>query len=153
MDDRTAGGSHARTAPRAAPPPDELCVTLHAMSPEDHVLDAAKARSAALVARDAAALRALHHERFRFTTPRGDLSDREQYVAGNTGGELVWRSQVLEEAEVVVVGDSAVLTAVAHDAYERAGVAASHRMRLTLTWVRGLDGAWTALAGHAGPAV
>ena len=37
---------------------------------------AAKAGSAALVARDAGALRALHHERFRFTTPRGDVGPR-----------------------------------------------------------------------------
>ena len=44
-------------------------------------------------------------------------SHRAQYVAGNTGGELVWRAQALEDAEVIVVGDSAVLTAVAHDVY------------------------------------
>jgi ketosteroid isomerase-like protein len=122
------------------------------MTPEDEVREAARARSAALVARDADALRALHHERFRFTTPRGDVRDREQYVAGNTGGELVWHAQRLDDGEVAVVGDTAVLTAIARDEYERGGERGAHAMRLTLTWTR-VDGAWLALAGHAGPAV
>jgi hypothetical protein len=64
----------------------------------------------------------------------------------------VWREQVLDEAEVVVVGETAVLTAIARDAYERSGEPGAHAMRLTLTWTR-VDGAWVALAGHAGPAV
>ena len=65
------------------------------MSANDEVLAAAKARSAALVARDAEALRALHHEQFRFTTPRGDVRNRDEYVEGNTQGRLVWRAQEL----------------------------------------------------------
>jgi hypothetical protein len=122
------------------------------MTPEDEVLEAARARSDALVARDTAALTALHHERFRFTTPRGDVRDRDGYVTGNTGGELVWLAQALEETEVVVAGGTAVLVAVAHDEYERGGERGAHAMRLTLTWTR-VDGRWVALAGHAGPAL
>ena len=73
------------------------------------ILEATRRRSAALVARDADALRALHHPGFRFTTPRGDVRDRDAYILGNTAGEpgahdmrltLVW---VLENDQWVVL--------------------------------------------------
>ena len=116
------------------------------------ILEATRRRSAALVARDADALRALHHPGFRFTTPRGDVRDRDAYVAGNTAGELVWRGQTLVGHEIVVAGDTAVLVGVVHDEFERAGEPGAHDMRLTLVWVRE-RGEWVALAAHAGPAV
>jgi uncharacterized protein DUF4440 len=118
----------------------------------DAILAAAQRRSAALVARDADALRALHHPSFRFTTPRGDVRDRDAYVAGNTEGELVWREQRLVEHDVVLCGEVAVLTGVVHDAFERGGVAGAHDMRITLVWVL-WEGEWVVLAAHAGPAV
>jgi len=121
------------------------------MTPEDEVLDVARRRSAALVARDAPALEALHHPAFRFTTPRGDVRDRAQYVAGNTGGSLVWRAQRLEDTHVTIVAGTAILTAVAHDEFERDGTPQAHAMRLTLTFVRDAGSGWIALAGHAGP--
>jgi ketosteroid isomerase-like protein len=116
----------------------------------DAVLAAARRRSAALVARDAGALRALHHPDFRFTTPRGDVRGRDAYIAGNTEGDLVWRDQHLVEHDIVVAGDTAVLTGVVHDEFERAGEAGAHDMRITLVWVK-LDGDWVVLAAHAGP--
>ena len=74
-----------------------------------------------------------------------------RYIRGNTEGDLVWRDQRLSDIDVVVVGDTAVLTALVHDEFERAGEPGAHTMRLTLTWVRE-EGAWRVLAGHAGPA-
>jgi ketosteroid isomerase-like protein len=123
------------------------------MDPEDEVLDVARRRSAALVARDPHALEALHHPAYRFTTPRGEVKDRDAYVRGNTGGALVWRAQRLEDAHVTVVGDTAILTAVAHDEFERDGEPQAHAMRLTLTFVRDAGTRWIVLAGHAGPAL
>ncbi|WP_028063201.1 nuclear transport factor 2 family protein [Solirubrobacter soli] len=120
--------------------------------PRAAVLAATRARSAALVARDPDALRALHHPEFRFTTPRGDVRDRDAYVAGNTAGALVWRAQHLVEHEIVVSGDTAVLVGVVHDEFERAGEPGAHDMRITMVWVR-RDDTWVALAAHAGPAV
>ena len=98
----------------------------------DAILAATRRRSAALVARDPVALRALHHPGFRFTTPRGDVR--------------------LVEHDIVVHGDTAVLTGVVHDAFERAGEPGAHDMRLTLVWVK-QDGEWVVLAAHAGPPV
>ena len=121
------------------------------MTARDEILAAAERRSRALVARDPDALRELHHPQFRFTTPRGELRDRDAYIHGNTAGDLVWRDQRFSDVDVVVVGDTAVLTTLAHDEFERAGTPGAHTMHFTLVWVRE-DGTWRALAGHAGPA-
>ena len=76
----------------------------------DAILATVQRRSAALVASDEAALRALHHPDFRFTTPRGDIAaDLDAYMAGNTGGATVWHAQHLASHEIVVAGDVAVL--------------------------------------------
>ncbi len=121
------------------------------MSARDEVLEASARRSAALVARDAAALRELHHPDLRFTTPGGDVRDLDAYIAGNTEGDLVWRAQRLVEPDVVVAGDTAVVTGAVEDEFERAGEPGAHTMQLTLVWLRS-DGAWRVLAVHAGPA-
>jgi hypothetical protein len=114
------------------------------------ILATLQRRSAALVARDGAELRALHHPDFRFTTPRGDVRDLEAYIAGNTTGPLVWRAQHLVSHELVVAGEVAVLTGVIHDEFERAGERGAHDMHVTFVFVR-RDDAWVVLAGHAGP--
>jgi ketosteroid isomerase-like protein len=121
------------------------------VSVHDEIVAAAEARSRALVARDAEALRALHHPDLRWTTHRGEVRDRDRYVRGNTEEALVWRAQRLSEVDVVSVGDTAVLTALVHDEFERAGEPGAHSMRLSLTWVRE-DGTWRVLAGQTGPA-
>jgi ketosteroid isomerase-like protein len=114
------------------------------------VVAAAERRAAALAARDAGALRALLHPAFRWTTHTGAVLDRDAYVAANTGGDLVWRSQRLEDVEVAGEGDAAVLVAVVVDDVEREGTSQRFRMRVTQTWVR--SGAeWRCLSGHAGP--
>jgi ketosteroid isomerase-like protein len=117
----------------------------------NEIVEAAQRRSAALVARDADALRALHHPDLRWTTHRGEVRNRDAYIAGNTEGDLVWRAQRLDDLDVAIVGDTAVLTALVHDEFERAGAPGAHDMRLTLTWVREA-GTWRVLAGRAGPA-
>lgn len=92
------------------------------------------------------------HPSLQWTTFTGDVLTREQYIAGNTEGALRWRSQRLDGARVVVVGDTAVLTALVTDEVERDGHDQTFTLRLTQTWVRAADG-WQCLAGHAGPEV
>jgi ketosteroid isomerase-like protein len=122
------------------------------VSAREDILAAVERRSAALVARDAEALRGLHHPDLRFTTHRGDVRDRDAYIAGNTEGELVWRAQRLVSPDVVVAGDTAIVTGAVEDEFERAGTPGAHTMRLTLVWVRDEAG-WRVLAAHAGPVV
>src|SRR4051794_17359385 len=115
---------------------------------EDEVLAAAQRRAEALAAGDAEALRALHHPALRWTTHRGAVLGRDAYIAGNTESDLVWRSQRLEEPEIAIVGDTAVLTATVVDEVERGGEPQTFRLRLMQTWVRDADG-WVCLAGCA----
>jgi hypothetical protein len=121
------------------------------VTPEGEVLAAATARADALARGDADALRARLHPQFAWTSHRGNTFDRETYVRRNTGGEVRWRGQALEDVRVVVVGDTAVLRCSAVD---RVGVEGPEvfRMPMTQTWVRSGDG-WLCLAGHAGPRV
>lgn len=114
------------------------------------VLAAAERRAGALADRDAAALTELMHPSLQWTTHRGEVLTREQYVAGNTEGDLRWSSQRLADTRVVVVGDTAVLTALVTDDVTRDGHAQTFTLRLTQTWVRSPQG-WQCLAGHAGP--
>jgi ketosteroid isomerase-like protein len=118
---------------------------------EEQVLEAAQARATALAQGDAAALNDLLDERFTWTTHLGEVLDRTEYVARNTGGHTVWRSQSLSNPHVVVVADTAVLHAIVTDVV-RSGIpeAEEFRMPMTQVWVRASSG-WRCLAGHAGP--
>ncbi|HET9945978.1 MAG TPA: nuclear transport factor 2 family protein [Actinomycetes bacterium] len=112
------------------------------------VLAAAERRADALAARDARVLNDLMHPSLQWTTHTGAVLTREQYVVGNTEGALRWRSQRLAEPRVVVVGDTAVLTALVTDDVTRDGRDQTFTLRLTQTWVRSSEG-WQCLAGHA----
>ena len=127
-------------------------MTLLVVSTAQQVVAAARARARALAEQDAAGLVALLHEDFRWTTHTGDTYDRAEYVRRNIEGGTVWRSQTLDHADVVVVGDTAVLRSEVTDVVRRAGSDAdeTYRMPMTQVWVR-RDERWTCLAGHAGP--
>jgi ketosteroid isomerase-like protein len=121
------------------------------VDPAAQVMQAATARAAALAEGDADRLSDLLHHDFRWTSHTGETYDRTEYVRRNTQGQVVWRSQTLHAAEVVVVGATAVLHAEVEDVVLTGGrVSERFRMPVTQVWVRG-DGAWTCLAGHAGP--
>lgn len=121
------------------------------MGAEDEVIAAAEERASALAAGDAERLSGLLHEKFRWTTHLGEALSRSEYIHRNTEGHTVWRSQDLSGAEVVVIGDTAVLFAEVADVVlsgdERVE---TFRMPMTQVWVRLAD-RWTCLAGHAGP--
>jgi Domain of unknown function (DUF4440) len=93
-------------------------------------------------------LEVMMHPDLQWTTFRGEVLGCEDYIAGNTGGHLRWRAQRLDDVKVVVVGDTAVLTALVTDEVTRAGQDLSFRLRLTQTWVRAPEG-WRCLSGHA----
>ena len=115
------------------------------------VLEAAARRAAALTAGTRTPCVRLMHPSLRWTTFTGDVMSRDQYIAGNTGDRLRWRSQRLADVDVVVVADTAVLTALVTDD-SGAMVDETFTLRLTQAWVRA-EGKWQCLAGHAGPEV
>jgi ketosteroid isomerase-like protein len=121
------------------------------MTATEQVLAAAQNRASALAAGDGERLRELLHEQFTWTTHTGDTFDRSEYIRRNTEGHTVWRSQQLTHAEVVVVGDTAVLQAdVSDEVVSLDGGVETFHMPMTQVWVRSAAG-WTCLAGHAGP--
>ena len=99
---------------------------------------------------DADRLSALLHEEFRWTAHVGETYSRQEYIRRNTEGDTVWRSQDLSGADVVVVGDTAVLYAEVTDVVLADDGSETFTMPMTQVWVR-QDGDWTCLAGHAGP--
>ena len=120
------------------------------MNQADEVLMVAERRASALVDGEPDRLRRLLHPEFRWTSHRGDRLDREGYVRVNTR-ELRWVKQRLEDPEVTVVGDTALLLCTAHDTVVRDGVEQTVTMPVTQVWVRSHK-SWVCLAGHAGPA-
>jgi hypothetical protein len=121
------------------------------MNQADEVLLLAEARARALVIGEPDRLRRLLHPEFRWTSHRGERFDRESYVLTNTR-DVQWVKQRLEDPEVTVVADTAVLLCTAHDTLVRQGLEQSFRMPVTQVWVRSYR-SWVLLAGHAGPAV
>lgn len=111
---------------------------------------AAEARASALADADADRLSGLLHEEFRWTAHVGETYSRQEYIRRNTEGDTVWRSQDLSGADVVVVGDTAVLYAEVTDVVLADDGSETFTMPMTQVWVR-QDGDWKCLAGHAGP--
>jgi len=120
------------------------------MEPSQEVIKAANDRASALAAGDAGRLLELLHEQFRWTTHVGQTFDRAEYIGRNAGGRTAWRSQTLSDAQVVVVGETAVLCSEVTDVVLSDDELQTFRMPMTQVWVR-LEGAWKCLAGHAGP--
>jgi hypothetical protein len=114
-------------------------------------MSAAEERASALAAGDAERLSGLLHHDFRWTSHVGDTYSRAEYIRRNTEGDTMWRAQQLTDAEVVVVGATAVLfTEVTDVVLSEGDETETFRMPMTQVWVR-LDSSWQCLAGHAGP--
>jgi hypothetical protein len=117
----------------------------------DEILTAAQARAAALAVADAAALRELLHPAFGWVSHRGEIFDRDRYIAANASPDGTrWREQHLADADVVVVEQTAVLRAVVTDTVITEQGEQRLRMPMTQTWIYD-RGRWRCLAGHAGP--
>ncbi|HLM20528.1 MAG TPA: nuclear transport factor 2 family protein [Propionibacteriaceae bacterium] len=99
-----------------------------------------QSRAAALAAGDASRLGDLLHAEFRWTSHTGESFDRASYLQSNAGGRTRWRGQDLGDAEVLVVGDAAVLRTVVTDTIDRADGTETYYMPMTQFWVRTGDG-------------
>ena len=119
------------------------------MNQADEVLMVAELRASALVAGEPDRLRRLLHPEFRWTSRNGERLDREGFVRVNTR-ELRWVKQRLEDPEVTVVDDTALLLCTTHDTVVRDGAEQTFIMPVTQVWVRSHK-SWVCLACHAGP--
>jgi hypothetical protein len=117
---------------------------------DDAVLQAARARAAALATGDEVALTRLLHPAFVWTSHTGELFDRDRYIGANLDGPTVWRSQNLDHVTFARDAGAVVLRCIVTDEVTVNGQRTVHRMPCTQTWVW-MDARWQLLAGHAGP--
>jgi Domain of unknown function (DUF4440) len=114
----------------------------------DAVLDAARRRSEALVARDSATLSQLLHEDFLYVTANGDMLGREEYLDRYVRNEQVaWLSQTILESRVTATASTAVVTCLVHDVATFGSHKLDATFRSTQTWVV-TDADWQCLAAH-----
>lgn len=121
------------------------------MTVEEEVLAAAHNRAAALGGKDGTRLQELLHPSFSWISHTGDWFDLDSYLDSNGRGSTTWHGQELRDAEVRVVGDTAILRCIVVDIVDiGAGKPETFVMPMTQTWVRE-KARWLCLAGHAGP--
>ena len=112
------------------------------------VLEAARRRSAALVAKDVPALLDLMHPAFLYVSTGGEVLDREEYLDRYVRpDEVRWVSQTMSEMRVATAGATAVLTFLVHDVARSGEYELDETFRSMLTWVSTPDG-WRCLGGH-----
>jgi hypothetical protein len=118
---------------------------------EDEVIAAAKTRACALAGEDESQLRDLLHPSFGWISHKGEWFDLDSYLDSNHRGSNTWHSQELQDIQVHLVGDTAVLRCVVKDRMDIGdGKPTVFTMPMTRTWVRA-GGRWRLLTGHAGP--
>ena len=103
---------------------------------DDDVLAAAEARAAALGAGDVRTLGQLLHRQFCWTSHTGEVFDRQTYLQSNVRGATRWHGQQLEDAQVMVIADAAILRCTARDDVDAGNGRQTYRMPMTQTWVR-----------------
>jgi len=119
---------------------------------QDAVLELARRRSEALVARDASTLLQLLHEDFLYVTANGDLLGREEYLDRFVrDDEVTWLSQTILEPHVTATAGTAVLTCLVHDVARFGPHELDATFRSTQTWTLTEQG-WRCLAAHTSPA-
>ena len=109
------------------------------MSIEHPALQAERARAAALVARDAAALAALLHPDLRYVHATGIRHDRDGYLQTlQTGPRFL--EVVLTPEQVLDLPEGAALSGRLFMRLQREGEVIEARSWVTALWLRGADG-------------
>ena len=108
----------------------------------------AQARGAALVQKDQAAMDRLLANTFRYTNASGVVLSKAEYLEHYVVSTYVrWTEQLLDEVEVMVYGQAAVLTCRVHDVGRYGDEPFDAFYRSTFLWVRE-GGEWRCAAGQ-----
>ncbi len=109
----------------------------------------ARARSEALVRRDARALDRILADEFVYTNASGQVLDKADYLARYVDSpDVQWVAQDLEGVEVRLLGETAVVTFRVHDRARFGDQMLDAHFRSTLVFAR-TPGGWRCLAGHS----
>jgi ketosteroid isomerase-like protein len=117
---------------------------------EQHVVQLAALRAAALVNRDSATIEGMLAADFVYTNSSGTVMTREQYLQTYVKSpDVFWHSQELAAVQVRVCDNVAVLTARVHDrATFATGQVLDAHFRTTQVYLHVGHGDWKYLAGH-----
>ena len=118
------------------------------MTDERAVKEAMRARAACLVSRDGAALRALLHPDFVYTTTDGRLCGADEYIATTTAGDLHWQEQTFEDVQVASEGPVVIVTARVVDTLRWEDELVTWHFATTQMYVPAEDGRLLYRAGH-----
>ena len=120
-------------------------------TPDQEVLEAVLAGSAALVAKDAAALDPLLSDDFLYTTAEGQVLGKAAYLARYLEApDVHWYAQDLDDIRVRVYGASAVVICRVHDIAALGDQGINAFSRATYSYVV-QAGRWRCVAGQAAP--
>ena len=109
-----------------------------------------RVRADALAAQDWAVVDAQLHDDFVYTNSLGERLTKDAYLTFLRHGPLRWHRQWLEDALVVVEGDTAVITGLVFDDVVIDGAEQVLTFSTTQTYTR-VDGRWLYLAGQTAP--
>jgi ketosteroid isomerase-like protein len=115
---------------------------------EQEIIQLAHERSNALVHKDAVTLDRLLADTFRYTNASGIMVTKAEYFQHYVEPpDVVWTAQVLDETEVVLYPQMAVLTCRVHDQGRYGDQPFDAHYRSTFVWVH-QQGRWQCVAGH-----
>lgn len=113
------------------------------------VLDAERRRCAAMLANDAEALGPLVDARLKFTHSNGNVDDRAAYLAKIASGRISYACIDWSEAQVIALGDAAVLTGRMSVSVRVEGSEKRLENRVLTVWAH--DGQWRLVAFQSTP--
>ena len=122
------------------------------MDAAETVVQLARERSLALVEKDARALDRILAPEFIYTNASGQVLDKATYLARYVESpEVQWLSQELDDVQVQVFGDAAIVRCRVHDRARYGEHLLDARFQSTYFYVKRSAG-WQCVAGHTGPA-
>lgn len=103
----------------------------------------------AIIAADASTLDRLAHEELTYTHAGGWIEGKAGFIDHIETGALSFEVIDYDDTQVVVQGDTAVLTCALHlQTLDKGGQAGELHFRMTHVWNRGVDG-WKLLASQS----
>jgi ketosteroid isomerase-like protein len=127
-------------------------MTTHAENATQELIDLLRARSTALVQKDAAFFRRVLADDFTYTNASGAVLDKAAYLESYIESQAIqWQAQELDDVDLRLYGGVAVVTCRIHDRATFQGEAFDRHFRSTQVFVQQPDG-WRYVAGHTSPA-
>lgn len=117
------------------------------MNAKEEVVQLARRRSAAVVARDARTMEAILSAEYVYTNSLGKVLRKADYLRNMSDPDIIWKSQDLQVEEVLIRGDTAVLVGTVHDVAKFGTMALDETFRTTHVFARTAAG-WVCVAGH-----